>query len=258
MLSRRLNRMFLTRDNSKFDAHKFSAAQRVEKDYLRSLRQVAKQVDHIVKGMAPSGRVPNAAELQEVLRRYSELLKPWSKSVANRMVEQVAVRNRRSWEAMGKSMGRELRKEITEAPIGLMLQELRDAQVVLITSLPIEAGERVQKLVLEAQVESSRADEIAASILATGDVTLSRAKLIARTEVARASSELTMVRAKHVGSEAYVWRTSEDADVRESHKHMNGKICRYDQPPEVEPGKFYHAGTFPNCRCWPEPIITDD
>lgn len=250
--------MILTRDNSKFDAHRFSGAQRLENDYLRRLRQVVNQIDHIVTGMAPGGHVHRPEELREVLRRYSELLRPWSKSVAQRMVEQVAQRNQRAWQSMGKSIGRELRKEITQAPVGQMLQDLMNSQVTLITSLPLEAGERVHTLAMEALVESTRAEEIAKQILATGDVTLSRARLIARTEVARTSSELTMARAKHVGSEAYIWRTSGDADVRESHRKMNGKIIRFDQPPEVEPGEFYHAGCFPNCRCYPEPVIVED
>jgi SPP1 gp7 family putative phage head morphogenesis protein len=102
-----------------------------------------------------------------------------------------------------------------------------------------------------------RASEIQKDILETGKVTESRAKLIARTEIARTAAGLTMARAKFVGSTHYVWRTSDDPDVRSSHKKMNGAVIPWDSPPQVEPGKRYHAGMFPNCRCYPEPILTD-
>jgi uncharacterized protein with gpF-like domain len=39
---------------------------------------------------------------------------------------------------------------------------------------------------------------------------------------------------------------------------MNGKVVAFAEPPEVEPGKFYHAGSFPNCRCYIEPIISEE
>ena len=95
------------------------------------------------------------------------------------------------------------------------------------------------------------------SVKLTGKVTESRAKLIARTEIARTSNGLTMARATHIGVTHYVWRSSQDGSVRESHKKMNGSIIPFDHPPEVEPGERYHAGMIYNCRCFMEPILLD-
>lgn len=237
---------------------RFANAQRMEMDYMRALRQLTKQIGHIVNGMAPGGVVRNSIELQGVLQKYSEAIAPWARSVAEKMLARVAKKDENSWAKLGKSIGVELRKELQDAPVGDMLRQFLSEQVELITSLPIEAGERVHKLVMEALTNGQRADEIAKDVLATGKVTESRAKLIARTEVARVASGLTMQRAKHVGVTHYVWRTSGDATVRESHKKMNGAVVPFDAAPEVEPGKRYHAGMIYNCRCYPEPILTRD
>ena len=162
------------------------------------------------------------------------------------------------WMEMSNEIGRGLREEIEKADTGQILKVALEAQVHLITSLPREAAQRVHKLTLESLVDSTRTSEIAKEIARSGEVTKSRANLIARTEVARTAAELTQARATAVGVTHYIWRTSGDADVRESHKHMNGKVIEYAKLPEVEPGKFYHAGEFPNCRCYAEVIIPEE
>jgi len=237
---------------------RFAKAHRLEASYLRQLQGVVRQIDAIVKGMAPQGVVHDLPGIQRVLNQYSETIRPWAKSVAERILAEISRRDEAAWHELGKETGRALRKEIQSAPTGEALRILLDEQVTLITSLPTEAGQRVHRLTLEAIADSSRAKEIAKDILRTGKVTESRAKLIARTEVARTAAGLTQVRAEHVGIEAYIWRTSGDVDVRDSHKKMNGKVVLYSQPPEVDPGKFYHAGTFPNCRCYQEPILPNE
>jgi SPP1 gp7 family putative phage head morphogenesis protein len=102
-----------------------------------------------------------------------------------------------------------------------------------------------------------RADEVAAELARSGEVTEGRATLIARTEIAKANSALTQARAEYVGASHYIWRTAEDGDVRESHAAMNGKIFRFDDPPYVEGEGNHGPGEFPNCRCFAEPIIPE-
>lgn len=247
-----------SREQRRQARERFANAQRLEMDYFRSLRQLTKQIDHIVKGMAPGGSTRKSIELQNVLRKYSEAIGPWARRVAEKMLARIIKKDRQSWTTLGQSIGQELRKEIEGAPTGDMLKQFLEEQVGLITSLPLEAAERVHKLVTEGLIQGRRASEIQKDVLETGSVTESRAKLIARTEVSRVASGLTIQRAKFVGSTHYIWRTSGDATVRESHKKMNGAVVPFDTAPEVEPGKHYHAGQFPNCRCYPEPILTKD
>lgn len=194
--------------------------------------------------------------VRQALEEYARALKPWAEKAAEVMVTEVAARNEAAWKATAREMGSLLRREISSAPIGSVLRQRMSEQVRLITSIPREAAERVHGLAMEGLETGVRAERIAEQILETGDVSKARASLIARTEVGRASSELTEARAKFAGSEEYKWRTAGDKDVRDSHRAMEGKIVRWDSPPVLD-GIKGHAGAVPNCRCWAEPILPD-
>lgn len=238
---------------------RFTKARRVEGSYARQLARVAKHVGDIVNGMAPKGIVTNVTELNNVLAKYAELLAPWARSVAARMISEVGQKDEQAWNAAAKELGRSLRNEIRSAPTGETTRNLLALEVDLITSLPREAAKRVHKLTLEALSTSERASEIATEIMKSGSVTRSRAMLIARTEVARTASTLTQARALHVGSEGYIWHSVGDSDVRPLHRKLNGKFIRWDAPPVAgENGELAHAGCIYNCRCWPEPVIPDE
>lgn len=207
--------------------------------------------------MTKDGVPHDTSELQRLLNEYGKHIQPWARSVASYMVADVARRNERQWRQNSKDIGTELRREITAAPTGAMLKDFLEENVALITSLPIEAAKRVHRLTTEALVSGQRASEIAKEILATGEVTKSRATLIARTEVARTAAGLTMARAEYVGSEGYIWRTAGDSDVRESHKEMEGKYVRWSSPPHLSDGTTTHAGMIYNCRCFAEVVIPE-
>lgn len=213
---------------------------------------MATEVGSIVKGFGPGK--PSA--IIRALEGYSQLIGPWAKSVAEYMIADVNRRNERVWRDVGKEMGRALRMEISYAPTGNVFAMLLDSQVGLIKSIPLDAAQRVQALTVEGLVTGNRAATIAAEIMRSEEVSKSKATLIARTEVARASSTLTESRARFVGSEGYVWRTSGDADVRPTHQAMEGKYVRWDKPPVTDKGLGpYHAGCGPNCRCYPDPVL---
>ena len=237
---------------------RFLRARKAGKVYERQLRQVAKHVGHIVEGMAPRGVVKNIPELKTALERYAELLTPWAKSVSARMVAEVDQRDAQAWKRMAEEIGQGIKAEIKSGAIGADMKARMQEQVDLITSLPRKAAERVHKLTIEALADGTRAREVAKEILRTGEVTESRAMLIARTEVARTAATLTQARAESVGSEGYIWRTSGDSDVRDLHKKLEGKYIPWAQPPIAgENGERAHAGCIYNCRCWAEPILPD-
>jgi SPP1 gp7 family putative phage head morphogenesis protein len=234
-------------------------AQSVESRYNSQLRALARQVGTITKGFtSPEGVVARPDRLQTVLNEYARTIAPWAHSVAEFMLADVNRRNLRVWKQVGTEIGRELRNEILYAPTGNAYSMLMNEQVELITSLPTEAGERVHMLATEGLTTGRRASDIAREILSTEEVTKSRATLIARTEVARASSVLTESRARYAGSEGYIWRTAGDFDVRESHAEMEGKYVRWDTVPRLSDGTHTHAGQIYNCRCYPEPVLPDD
>ena len=216
---------------------------------------MARVVADIIAGFGGIG--PNNEDsLRQALNRYADMLDDWASSVARRMLADVAARDERAWMAVSREMGAGIGRIVKETPIGEAMQTKMAEQVGLIKSLPREAAERVHRLVIEGQETGTRAEVVAREIMRTGEVTKARANLIARTEIGRAASTLTQVRAEAVGSVGYIWRTSRDSDVRPSHKRMEGRFVAWDDPPDLD-GLTGHAGALPNCRCYAEPVIPD-
>lgn len=243
--------------NTVKERRSFIESRRAELTYATNLRKIGRQVGDLVNSLDQEA-ANFANEVTRILSRYAELIQPWARAVATRMISEVSRRDEQVWKDIGRDMGRALRMEIQSAPTGALLQQKLAENVGLITSLPLEAAQRVHKLTLEKRSNSARSKDIAKEIMATGHVTQSRATLIARTEVARTGSALTEARALHVGSEAYIWRTARDSDVRKSHKEMEGKLVRWDSPPTLSDGTTTHAGQIYNCRCYAEVVIPDN
>lgn len=68
-----------------------------------------------------------------------------------------------------------------------------------------------------------------------------------RTQVNNLNRDLSATMATNLGVKEFIWRTSGDERVRESHRALNGKKFSYDNmPPEYNDY---------NCRCTLEPVI---
>jgi SPP1 gp7 family putative phage head morphogenesis protein len=236
---------------------RYARAQKAEIWYGARLREAAAQIGSLASIYRPDD--PESVSLfTQSMREYSKALRPWARGVASGMIEQVAKRNEMAWQEHGREMGRALREEIQSAPTGLVMRELMAAQVDLITSLPLEAAQRVHELAIRGISEGERHQKLIEMIMATGEVTKARATLIARTETARTSSTLTEARARYVGSPGYIWRTMKDESVRHLHVQLEGQYIRWDNPPvSGERGERAHAGCIYNCRCYPEVVFYD-
>lgn len=260
------------RDETRAERAGFDRVRKAERQYGQALKSVANQIG----AMARSFDATDPASMtifENLLSRYAEAIKPWATATAQRMLVDVSRRDEAVWNELAADMSRSLRAELKNAPTGELLKAMLNEQVTLITSLPLGAAQRVHRLVVEGMGDATRASEIAAEIMRSGQVSRGRAMLIARTEVARVSSGLVQARSTYVGSEGYIWRTAEDADVRPalslpakqrarfvgSHRKLNGKYIRWDSPPVAgSRGERAHAGQIYNCRCYPEPVIPDD
>lgn len=233
----------------------FQPSSRLALYYERSLRKIARHVGDLTMMFDGNGD-SNPQPLTRALNRYALVLRPWAEQAAWRMVDDTSRAVSRNWRIYSAQMGRELRREIEEADTGPAMRALLAEQVQLITSLPTEAAERVQKIATESLITGARFDQLRDEILRTGDVTASRATTIARTETSRASSVLTEVRARAVGSTGYIWRSHRDRRTRPSHRAMNGQFVAWDSPPTLDK-LTGHAGCVPNCRCFAVPVLPE-
>lgn len=228
----------------------FLKARKVERFYANTLLRLARHIDDIVKAMGTS------EQLEGTLRRYAETITPWAAAVGEKMVLEVSARDLQDWNEISKEVGRGLQREITSTPVGNIIRERMAEQVTLIKSIPLGAAQRVHELAVQAVVEGRRSTDFVDEIMRIGGASKSRARLIARTEVGRASTEFTKARAAVAGSTHFIWRTVGDSDVRASHRRLDGRMFRWDDPPECDPGIHALPGAVFNCRCIPEPILS--
>ena len=173
----------------------------------------------------------------DALERYSEIITPWATKVAENFTADIARQNEKQWRQHSRNISAELRNMVDRAPVGQVMKSIVAEQIKYIKSLPLEAADRVydiQNKAIEAVVAGGRAEPFAKEIAASGDVSRSRANLIARTELGRATGALDQARALSIGSNGYIWRTAEDGDVRHSHREMEGKFVEWGRPPTLD------------------------
>lgn len=262
----------------------FARQHNAASSFGQALRGLARQIARIIESFAPRAEGETLSpgdqqRLEAALRAYSRAIHPWARATSWRMVSEVNRRNKTAWEKHTRGMSQALRREIMQAPIGETMLGLMEQQVGLITSLPIEAAQRVHEKTQEAIIAGTRYSEktwlelgegrralparselvealAAANPEATEAWLRNRATLIARTETARTASTLVQARAEHIGAEQYQWMTAGDWKVRESHRKLNRSVHRWDTPPLSDPPDHYsHPGQIWNCRCTAIPII---
>lgn len=260
----------LTLDAKKTVRGKFKPSTAAERAFYRQLKKVAQVSGHIVDQHTRGASLEDVRTMQKELERYSEKLTPWATRQAAKMLQTVQKSNSRAYQQSSKAIGKALRANVGEADVGQVALALLNEQVGLIKSIPLEAGLRAQKIASDAFFAGTRAEANADTIAEledqmgmTTEVATSRALLIARTETARANATINQSRAMAVGSNQYRWHNSDDESVRESHRRYRGKkldgmIFSWDSPPTLDDGMTGHPGTFPNCRCFAEPVFEDE
>jgi len=261
---------------------RFQRGVQIEREYARSLRAYAKQVTRIVEALMPADLTAGSAALGAItaaLQRYGEGSEDWVRAVNRRMLLASLKRDAAQWSSYAEEIGAGLEHELASAPMDAVMAEMENYQVGLIQSLPTDAirrlhwegmeglvaGERVgreQVAALQAELLPRVTEEYHALRQrwpglgeSLDDFLQRRATLIARTETARTASVLVQTRAEHIGSETYRWKTAGDWKVRPSHKRLNNKVFRWDDPPESDPPHHSHPGQIFNCRCVALPIF---
>lgn len=241
---------------------------RVETQFLKSLLTICSMFDRIAKSVHGDVARYNKlmAEFQDS-QEYSDFVM----STVERMVTGLNTGNYSTWRkaakeaTKGNMLYRALLEEMqTGISSSIKNQIMENAN--LIRTLPTDTAQKVVQNITEEAYKGKRASEIARIIQEeTSKHSRASARLIARTEVSKATTALTKARSEDLGLKWYVWRTALDGDrVRKSHRNMEGVLVAWSNPPAPEElvgeksAGHYHAGNIYNCRCYPEPLISVD
>lgn len=236
---------------------------RIELSYTRALRKLFKSLEKAIKGIS------NPFKMISALRKIakSKEFTDYAESSAVKMATHVFTDVGKNWREAAKEngKGKEIYKAIQnelDTEVGTTFSEIISSNSKLIKSVPEDMCEYVSSYVAKESMKGKRSTEIAEELQKKfPDLNKNRATLIARTETSKASTALTEARSKDMGLNWYIWRTSQDSRVRDSHQHMEGVLINWSDPPSPEalkgmkPYGKYHAGNTFNDRCYPESII---
>lgn len=125
--------------------------------------------------------------------------------------------------------------------------------VRLIKTIPERYLNDVQSKVFDGFTDGLRWEEIAADLEESYGTSEYNAERIARDQVNKLNGQLTEERQTNLGVTEYVWRTSLDDRVRDSHADKEGKKFEWEDPP-MDTGS---PGEDIMCRCWAEPVLDD-
>ncbi len=172
--------------------------------------------------------------------------------ISTQMVDGINQASRQTfYKNMARATGVNLNGIISEEGLEPLLESKIAENVALIQSIPDQYFKTLITIVNEGTSRGDPATSMIQEIRKLGHSTEKRARLIARDQTQKVNSAVTQGRQTALGITEYIWRTSEDERVRESHKSKNGKRFRWDDPPK-DTG---HPGQDINCRCVAEPVI---
>ena len=143
---------------------------------------------------------------------------------------------------------------IAEQGLKKRIRQFTAENVALIQDVPRTFLRQVESLTLEGIRSGQRSEDLADDIAERTGVAKSRALLIARDQVGKFVGDLAKARQTDLGVKRFIWRTSEDERVRESHAELDGEEFAWDDPPEVD-GEISTPGSPICCRCDAEPVI---
>lgn len=153
-----------------------------------------------------------------------------------------------------KRLGISLRE--SEPKFGKLIDGWRSENVDRAKSLV--GFERDQLSAILAKGENKTVSELRGRILERLDVSRAKANLLARDQVLKLNAKITQERQTAAGITEYIWTTSNDERVRETHDELDGETFSWDDPPVTnEAGDRNHPGEDYQCRCVAFPVLPE-
>lgn len=171
---------------------------------------------------------------------------------------------------VSQSLGIDIRAAISnQGKVMERLKEFQQWNLHLISSIPEEFLDKLGEKLSTAWASGMRVENITDIVDEVGDVTASRAKLIARDQTAKMNAAFNQVRQTDLGIESYIWQCSLNERVRgnpaglypdavSNHWALHGKLFRWDEPGPANgtiDGEPCHPGEDVQCQCDAIPVF---
>jgi SPP1 gp7 family putative phage head morphogenesis protein len=198
-----------------------------------------------------------AHKLNEMSRKFGGISKTAQRLSRLAVQKNLGAVDDRLIKNIKQAVGVDIRNALTNDGVHDVIRKATKANIELIASIPDQYFDKLGKALTKNWEAGSRWETLVDTVKAVGDVTESRAKLIARDQTSKMNSAFNQARQTSIGIEKYEWQTAGDERVRESHADMDGQICLWDDPPDVD-GEPANPGEPINCRCVAVPFFDLD
>ena len=140
------------------------------------------------------------------------------------------------------------------------LKEWTETNVNLIKSIPHNSLGDMEDIVLNGFKGGKTVKSIMQDIQHTYGVGRSKARFLARDQMAKLNADISQMQQMDAGVEEYIWSSSGDGRVRDRHKELDGKKFKWSEPPIVDKktGRRAHPGQDYQCRCVALPVFDID
>ncbi len=123
----------------------------------------------------------------------------------------------------------------------------------------IKATQELRANMLAHAMEGHRYESAVSMIRQSYDVSVNKAKFLARQETSLLMTKFKQIRYQSAGVQEYKWKCvigAPNHPVRHWHKIHDGKVFRWDAPPQTDKqGNHKNPGQDYNCRCVAIPIV---
>ena len=141
---------------------------------------------------------------------------------------------------------------LAEGPVGTFMERAIRENVDLIRTINVKYHDKLKddlaKLARERPFDQAAIRKVLRTSYGSAGYNLRR---LTRDQTNKTIGKLSEIRQTQVGITQYIWVTSEDERVRESHEANSGVTFSWDDPP-IRTG---HPGNDIQCRCVPQGII---
>lgn len=157
------------------------------------------------------------------------------------------------------SLGIQIRQGLIEhGPIAGAMNDALADNVDLIESISSDYFDELETILADNWANVGDWRDAVEAVGDLGDVTQSRAELIARDQTNKLNAKFNEVRQTSIGVKKYEWVTVGDDRVRPAHEELDGSEHDWDNPPTDSDGETGHPGEAIQCRCASDPILDLD
>lgn len=270
-------RMVQAAVKKRFGSHKVLKAryaekypQQAEREYQRVTNAYMRLLKQLLKKYLPQMRDAARDELRhdsttDLLSITAKIFAKMADELQDEMgmfgiydgIERMAMLTRklsiREWKkAVHKTLGLELADDYyTGELFNKLLKKWVDDNVDLIKTIPNDSLSQMRELVLEGYRTGKPTTQIVREIEKVYGTERRHAQLIARDQIAKLNAEISRIQQTDAGVTEYIWSTSGDSRVRDSHAALDNKRFKWSDPPVVDAktGRRCHPGEDYQCRC---------